>query len=85
MVWSQPRPTAEVTLKQCSGGSKGGAQVPPLFFDQSEARMAENIFLETAPPPLSQDLDDPPPPPSEGLDLPMQWVQLRQVVSYNGK
>ena len=36
-----------------SGGSRGenrGAG-PPLFLDQTEARRAENIFLETTPPP----------------------------------
>ena len=63
---------------------QGRGPGPPLFSDQNEARMAEKKFFGDRPP-LSQDLDDPPPPPSEGLDLPMQWVQLRQVVSYNGK
>ena len=57
-----------------SGGSRGGARGarPPLFFDQNETRRSEKNFLETAPPPLSQDLDDRPPPPlSEGLDPPL--------------
>ena len=30
----------------------------PLLLDQTEAQRAEKIFLETAPPPLSQGLDD---------------------------
>ena len=33
-----------------SGGSRGGARVPRLFLDQTEARRAEKIFLETGPP-----------------------------------
>ena len=42
-----------------SGGSRGRARgsppAPPLFLDQTEARRAEKIFLETAPlPHLSQ-------------------------------
>ena len=42
-------------------GAWGALQPPPLFLDQTEARIAEKIF-ETAPPPLSQGLDDPSPP-----------------------
>ena len=34
-----------------SWGAAGGARVPPLFFDQNEARRAEKIFLETGRPP----------------------------------
>ena len=44
----------------------------PLFLDQTEARRAEEIFLETLPPSLSQDLDVQAPPPPvlcHGLDL----------------
>ena len=41
------------------GESPGGpAPPPPPFLDQTEARRAEKSFLETGPPPLSQDLDD---------------------------
>ena len=59
-----------------SGGSKGGglggARLPPLLLDQTEARRAEKVFFKTAPP-LSQGLGDsphtpPPPSPSEALD-----------------
>ena len=39
-----------------------GPATPPPFLDQTEARRAEKIFLETSPPHLSQDLNDPPPP-----------------------
>ena len=54
--------------------------VPRLFLDQTEARMAENIFFETTPL-LSQGVDDrttsPPPPLSEGLD-----PQLRHLTFF---
>ena len=45
--------------KNYSGGSRGGARVPPLFLDQTVARGAEKIFFWTPPlhPPLSQGLD----------------------------
>ena len=42
--------------KNYSGGSRGGARVPPLFLDQTVARGAEKIFFLAPPPP-------PPPPP----------------------
>ena len=35
--------------KVLSGGSRGSS--PPLFLDQTEARRAEKVFFETAPPP----------------------------------
>ena len=38
-----------------------GPATPPPFLDQTEARRAEKIFLETGPPHLSQDLNDPTP------------------------
>ena len=47
-----------------NGGSKGAA--PLLLFDQTEARRAENSFLETARPP-SKGRDDPS-PLLKGLD-----------------
>ena len=51
--------------------------VPRLFLDQTEARMAENIFFETTPL-LSQGVEDrptpPPPPLSEGLDPPLRHL-----------
>ena len=43
-------------------------QTAPLFLDQTEARRAEKNFFGTAPPPLSQGLDDRVPPLSVGLD-----------------
>ena len=50
-----------------------GPATPPPFLDQTEARRAEKIFLETGPPHLSQDLNDPPNPLLwEGLDLPLR-------------
>ena len=46
-----------------SGRSRGGAweaQAPLLFLDQTDAAPEgpKKMFLETAPPPLSQGLDD---------------------------
>ena len=83
-------PRAEVTLKQCSGGYREGAQgaPPPLIFRPKWGPKGGKNFLEIgAPPPprLSQGLNDRPPSLSERLDQPLQWVQLRQVLSYNGK
>ena len=47
-----------------------GARVPPLFFDQNDARRAEkNICGDW--PPLISGSGWPLPPPSEGLDLPL--------------
>ena len=44
--------------KNYSGGSRGGARVPPLFLDQTVARGAEKIFFwNPPPPPLSQGVD----------------------------
>ena len=61
-----------------SPGEELGWPGPPLFLDQNEARRAENIFLETdPPPPSSQGVDDRQPPPlpprplSEGQDPPL--------------
>ena len=45
------------------GGAWGpGGLGPPLFLDQTEARMAEEIFLGDLPPHFSKGLDDPHPP-----------------------
>ena len=54
----------------------GGARAPALFLDQTEARRAEKMFFETAPPPhFCQGLDDRPPSPlSEGLDPPLIYI-----------
>ena len=49
-------------------GPRGPAPSSPLFLDQTEARRAENIFLETAPPALSKGLDDCPPALCQGPD-----------------
>ena len=58
-----------------SGGSRErarGARLP-LFFDQNEARKAEQKFFEDGPTALSQSLNDRPPPSlSEGLDSPLK-------------
>ena len=45
----------------------------PLVLDQTEARGAEKMFLESSPP-LSKGLDDRPPPPnlSQGVDPALQ-------------
>ena len=45
------------------GEGYGGSGRPPLFLDQTETRRAEKKVLETAPPTLSQGLDNRPPPP----------------------
>ena len=42
-------------------GARGAS--PPSLLDQIEARGAEKVFWETAPPPLSKGLDDCPLPP----------------------
>ena len=44
-----------------SGGSRGGARVPRLFLDQTEARRAEKILFWRPGPPFSKGLDDRPP------------------------
>ena len=66
--------------KNYSGGSRGGARVPPLFLDQTLARGAEkNLFLE---PP------SPPPPLSKGLDdraTPLSQVWIRHWIIQNSK
>ena len=54
---------------------QGRGPGPPLIFRPKWGPNGRKNFFGDRPPPLSQDLDDPPPPPSEGLDLPMQWVQ----------
>ena len=56
------------------GEGARGARVPPLFFDQNEARWAEkNLFWRPPPPP-------PPPPP-----LPYLKVWIRHCLAlYNG-
>ena len=41
-------------------GRDGGGADSPLFLDQIEDRRANKIFFETAPPPLSQGVDDSP-------------------------
>ena len=57
-----------------SGGSRGGArgaQAPPLFLDQTEARTAEKLFFGRPAPLLYLRvwMTAPPPPPlSQGLD-----------------
>ena len=55
-----------------SGGSRGGARggPPPLFVDQTEARMAEKFFARTTPlPPYLRVWMTPPPPTlSQELD-----------------
>ena len=59
-----------------SGGSRQGVRVPPpLFLEQTEARRAEKIFFETAPPFLSVWMTAPPLPSllSEDLDPPLNY------------
>ena len=53
------------------GEGPGGSPPHLLVLDQSEARRAENFFLETGPP-LSKDLDDWLPHLSQGLDLSLE-------------
>ena len=63
----------------CNSGSPNKEQAvpdqgerPSLFLEQTKARRAQKIFLETAPSPLSQGLNDLPSTPlSDGLDLPL--------------
>ena len=56
--------------KNYSGGSRGGARVPPLFLDQTVARRAEKIFFWTPPPPL-------PPPLSQGLGPALDYTEFK--------
>ena len=46
----------------------------PLFLDQTEARRANKLFLETAPSPLLKALDDRPPSLSQGLDPALFYI-----------
>ena len=62
-----------------SGRSRGGARSPPLFLDQTEDRRAEKIFFATAPPPLSQGLDDRPSTPYLGV-----WMTAPPLISGSG-
>ena len=50
-----------------SGGSRGGARVPPYFWTKMRPEGPKNFFWRPALP-LSQGLDDRAPPLSEGLD-----------------
>ena len=53
--------------KPCSGGSRGGARLPPpltLFLDQNEARRAEKIFFLRRGPALISGSGWPAPPPT---------------------
>ena len=54
--------------KNYSGGSRGGARVPPLFLDQTVARAAEKIFFGSPPPP---------PPLSQGLDPALDYTEFK--------
>ena len=58
--------------KNYSGGSRGGARVPPLFLDQTVARGAEKIFFWTHPPPPPL-----PPPLSQGLDPALDYTEFK--------
>ena len=52
---------------------RGPGDAPPLFLDQTEARRAENLFFETAPPPTPYvGVLMTGAPLSEGLDPPLQ-------------
>ena len=66
-----------------SGRSRGGArgaQAPPLFLDQTEARRAKKNFFEDHPPYLRVWMTGP--PLSEGLDLPLYGAfQLNRCLS----
>ena len=56
-----------------SGGSRGEARPPPIFFDQNEVRRAGKKMLRPPPPPPPPrilELDDRP-PFSEGLSPPL--------------
>ena len=64
--------------KNYSGGSRGGARVPPLFLDQTVARGAEKIFFWNPPPPhLSKGLDDRATPLSPGLDPALDYTEFK--------
>ena len=66
--------------KNYSGGSRGGARVPPLFLDQTVAREAEKIFFwnpPPPPPPLSKGLDDRATPLSQGLDPALDYTEFK--------
>ena len=70
---SLKRPVNSLQGKVADPGEGPGGSPPPnlLVLDQSEARRAENFFLETGPP-LSKDLDDWLPHLSQGLDLTLE-------------
>ena len=72
MLWHSFESTeCWLKYKLVSGRSRGGAWVPPLFFDQNEARRAEKIFLETGHPPYLRVWMTPPPPLSKDRDPPL--------------
>ena len=54
-----------------------GEPPPPLFLDQTEARRAEKIVSETAPPLFSKGLNDPPPPPPYLKVWIRHWIKIR--------
>ena len=65
-----------IVIVICRGGSRGGGRGgrPPLFLNQTKARRAQKMFLETAPPPfLRVWMPGPPPPLSQGLDPALIW------------
>ena len=64
--------------KNYSGGSRGGARVPPLFLDQTVARGAEKIFFwNPPPPPYLRVWMTGPPPLSQGLDPALDYTEFK--------
>ena len=53
----EKRPVYPLGYSRGIQGRQGPRGSDPLFLDQTEARKAENFFLETGLPRLSQDLD----------------------------
>ena len=71
--------TVECSLTVADPGKGTGAPGLPLFYDQTEARRAKKLFLETAPSPfLSKGLDDRAPHLSQDLDPAMTHVTKRK-------
>ena len=75
-----------------SSGLRGGALgtwMPPLLLNQTKVWRAKQNFFETAPPPLSQGLDDPPPIWNSGsaidLILNYQFIKFSRTTSVDKK
>ena len=72
-LWASIQSTYElVKIRWRIQGRHPWAPLPPLFFDQNEARSAEKRFLETGPSPLISGSGWPTPPPPPYLKV---WIR----------